>query len=208
MQVRFCLRRPMSVTVDHQTLPADELGLKTVGHVLAHIKKEKRLVVHVLLDGEEPDPEQLGSLRAAPLMGHTLFIETTEPKVMAMDVLEEVEAQLSEADRLTGDAVKYLRDNQNLKAMEKLRGCFSTWQHAQESVLKTAQLLRIDLARIVVDGRPFTDVLKSFSEQLRLIKQSLENRDFVSLIDTLVYETAETSDNWRSAIRSMRTVIG
>ncbi|HMB95461.1 MAG TPA: hypothetical protein VKK61_05430 [Tepidisphaeraceae bacterium] len=197
----------MSVTIDDQTLPADEMGLKTVGQVLAHIQKAKRLVVHVLLDGEEPDPNQLGSLKAAPLMGHTLFIETTEPKRMAMDVLEEVESQLSEADRLTGDAVNLLRDNQNLKAMEKLRGCFSTWQHAQESVLKVAQLLRIDLAKILVDGRPFVQVLGEFAQQLKLIKSALENRDFVALIDTLVYEVADSGDNWRAAIRSMRTVI-
>jgi hypothetical protein len=44
--------------------------------------------------------------------------------------------------------------------------------------------------------------------QLRLIKSSLENRDFVSLIDTLVYETAETGQNWLAAIRSMRSAIG
>jgi len=197
----------MSVTIDDQTLPADEMGLKTVGQVLAHIQKAKRLVVHVLLDGEEPDPNQLGSLKAAPLMGHTLFIETTEPKRMAMDVLEEVESQLSEADRLTGDAVNLLRDNQNLKAMEKLRGCFSTWQHAQESVLKVAQLLRIDLAKILVDGRPFVQVLGEFAQQLKLIKSALENRDFVALVDTLVYEVADSGANWRAAIRSMRSVI-
>ncbi|HEY1628902.1 MAG TPA: hypothetical protein VGF52_03520, partial [Tepidisphaeraceae bacterium] len=162
---------------------------------------------HVLLDGEEPDPNHLGSLKAAPLMGHTLFIETTEPKEMAAEVLEEVEAQLSEADRLTGDAVNLLRDNQNMKAMEKLRGCFSTWQHAQESVLKVAQLLRIDLAKILVDGRPFVQVLGEFAQQLKLIKSALENRDFVALIDTLVYEVADNSSNWRAAIRSMRSVI-
>jgi hypothetical protein len=197
----------MSVTVDHQPLEADVLGLKTVGQVLQHIQKNKRLVVHVLLDGEEPDPNQLGKLKAAPLMGHTLFIETTEPREMAAEVLEEVEAQLSEADRLTGDAVNLLRDNQNMKAMEKLRGCFSTWQHAQESVLKVAQLLRIDLAKILVDGRPFVQVLGEFAQQLKLIKSALENRDFVALIDTLVYEVADNSSNWRAAIRSMRSVI-
>ena len=91
--------------------------------------------------------------------------------------------------------------------MEKLRGCFSTWQHAQESVQKIAKLLRIDLKRIVVDGKPFTDTLESFTQQLRLIKTSLENRDFVSLIDTLVYETSETSSHWQAAINSMRSVI-
>jgi hypothetical protein len=87
--------------------------------------------------------------------------------------------------------------------MEKLRGCFSTWQHAQESVQKIARLLRIDLKRIVVDGKPFTDTLDSFTQQLRLIKTALENRDFVSLIDTLVYETAETSSHWQAAINSI-----
>src|SRR6185369_10590635 len=101
----------MSVTVDHQPLPAEQMGLTTIGQVLTHLKKEKRLVVHVLLDGEEPDLEQLGKLKAAPLLGHTLFIETAEPKRMALDVLEQVEDQLSEADRLTTDAVTLLRDN-------------------------------------------------------------------------------------------------
>ena len=197
----------MSVTVDHQPLPAEQMGLTTIGQVLTHLKKEKRLVVHVLLDGEEPDLEQLGKLKTAPLLGHTLFIETAEPKRMALDVLEQVENQLSEADRLTTDAVTLLRDNQNLKAMEKLKGCFSTWQHAQESVMKVAQLLRIDLTKILVDGRPFIAVLGEFAQQLKLIKTALENRDFVALVDTLVYEVSESSTHWRAAIRSMRSVI-
>ncbi|HEY7087720.1 MAG TPA: hypothetical protein VH518_06490, partial [Tepidisphaeraceae bacterium] len=74
--------------------------------------------------------------------------------------------------------------------------------------LKVAQLLRIDLAKILVDGRPFTEVLGDFVQQLKLIKTALENRDFVSLVDTLVYEVSETSANWRAAIRSMASVIG
>lgn len=197
----------MSVTVDDQNLPAEQMGMTTLGHVLAHIQKEKRLVVHVLLDGEEPDFDQLTQLRTAPITGRTLFIETTEPKRMALDVLDQVEEQLKEADRLTGDAVEFLRQNHNMKAMEKLRGCFSTWQHAQESVLKVAQLLRMDLSRILVDGRPFIKVLGEFAEQLKMIKSALENRDFVALVDTLVYEVAESSSQWRAAIRSMRSVI-
>ena len=45
----------MSVTVDDELLPADEMGLQTVGQVLAHLQKENRLVVQVLIDGHEPD---------------------------------------------------------------------------------------------------------------------------------------------------------
>ena len=198
----------MSVTIDHEPLAAETLGYKTIGQVLAHVQKEKRLVVHVLLDGEEPDLEQLGKLRAAPLLGHTLFIETTEPARMARDVLDEVEAQLDEAERLTGDAVNLLRDNNTVKAMEKLSGCFSTWQHAQDSLVKVAQLVRIDLRRIIVDGKSFEEMLKQFADQLRDIKSSLENRDFVSLVDTLVYEVSNTRTRWQEAIRSMKSAIG
>jgi hypothetical protein len=197
----------MSVTVDDQPLHADELGLKTIGQLLTHIQKENRLIVHVLIDGQEPDLAKLGSLRQAPLSGHTLYIETAEPRRMALEVLEAVEAQLKEGDRLTSDAVQLLRTNQIVKALEKLRGCFSTWQHAQESVLKIAQLLRLDLSRIYADGRPFTQVLDEFTEQLKLIKKSLQNRDFVALVDTLVYETTETSAHWLAAIRTMRSTI-
>ena len=197
----------MAVMVDDKPLATEQLGLQTVGQLLAHIQKENRLVVHLLIDGEEPAAGKLPSLRSTSLAGHTLYIETAEPKRMAIDVLTEIETHLKDTDRLRSECVDLLRANNTLKALEKLRGCFSTWQHAQESVLKTAQLLRIDLAKIVVDGRPFTEVLRSFSEQLRLIKRSLEHRDFVSLFDTLVYETAETSDHWLAAIRSMRSVI-
>jgi hypothetical protein len=197
----------MSVVVDDQTIQAEQLGLTTLGQLLNHLQRDNRLVVHVLIDGREPDLSHLPALRQSPLLGHTLFIETTEPRTMAMDVLGEVEQQLLEADRLATDAVDLLRSNQTVRAMERLRGCFSTWQHAQESVQKIAKLLRIDLKRIVVDGKPFTDTLDSFTQQLRLIKTALENRDFVSLIDTLVYETAETSGHWQAAINSMRSVL-
>lgn len=197
----------MSVMVDDRPLAAEQLGLRTIGQLLAHIQKANRLIVHMLIDGEEPDLSRLSALKQRPLSGHTLYIETTEPRRMALDVLASVEAQLREGDRLTHDAVQMLRSGYTVKAMEKLRGCFSTWQHAQESVLKIAQLLRIDLTRIYADGRPFTEVLNEFTQQLKLIKKSLENRDYVSLIDTLVYETAETSAHWAAAIRSMRSAI-
>lgn len=197
----------MTVMVDDRPLAAAELGIRTLGQLLAHVQKDNRLVVHVLIDGKEPDLDRLGTLRGVPLNGHTLFIETTEPRVMALEVLDEVEEHLGEADRLSAAAVSLLRSNQTAKALEKLRGCFSLWQHAQESVQKTAQLLRIDLSRITAGGRPFTDVLGQFTQQLRLIKLSLEHRDFVSLADTLVYEVGETSGHWRGAIKTMRTVV-
>src|SRR6185295_13225774 len=107
------------------------LGLKTVGQLLAHLQQQDRLVVNVLIDGEEPDLSNLGKIKQSTLNGHTLFIETAEPREMAVEVLDEVQHQLNEADRLKNDAVELLQSNQPFKAMEKLSGCFTTWQHAE-----------------------------------------------------------------------------
>lgn len=197
----------MSVTVDHQPLATETLGLQTVGQVLAHLQRQDRLVVHVLIDGQEPDLNQLGRIKQSTLNGHTLFIETAEPRRMALDILEEVEHQLDEADRLKKDAVDLLTGNQATRAMQKLSGCFSTWQHAQQSIQKTAKLLRIDLSRIIIDGKPFPQIVDGFNEQLRSIKSTLEDRDFVALCDTLTYETTETSNQWRAALQQMRSII-
>ena len=197
----------MSVVVDHQPLAAEHMGLKTVGQVLAHLQRDNRLVVHVLIDGQEPDLERMTAVRQSPLIGHTVYIETAEPKQMALEVLNEVEHQLAEADRLKTEAAELLQKNQNAAAMEKLSGCFSTWQHAQESVLKTGQLLRIDLDTVKAGDASLTQIFTEFTDKLREIRTSLESRDFVTLTDLLRYETGETTARWRAAIDAMRRVV-
>jgi hypothetical protein len=197
----------MSVTIDHETLSADDLGYKTIGQVLSHVHTRNRLVINLLVDGEEPDLDRMADVKRSPLNGHTLFIETAEPREMAMEVLGEVESQLAEADRLKGEAVDLLHRNAAVRAMERLSGCFSTWQHAQESLLKTAQLLRIDLTRITIEGRTLADVMGEFAGQLREVKQAMESRDFVSLSDVLTYEMTRTSEQWREALGAMRGAI-
>src|SRR3712207_2865253 len=112
----------MSVTVDHEDLACEAMGLTTVGQLLSHLNKDNRLVVHLLIDGREPDLGRLGQLRAAPLAGHTLFIETAQPQQIALEVLAEVDAQLADADRLKAEAVDLLQRGTPAPAMERLSG--------------------------------------------------------------------------------------
>ena len=99
----------MSVTVDHERLEVETLGLRTIGQVLSHLQRDNRLVVNLLIDGQQPDFDCLPQVRQSPINGHTLFIETAEPKEMALEVISEVETQLREADRLKADAVELLQ---------------------------------------------------------------------------------------------------
>ena len=197
----------MSVTIDHENLAVESLGFSTVGQVLSHVSRGNRLVVNLLIDGSAPNLADIGVIRQSSLLGKTLFIETADPRGMALDVLGEVEKQMDQADRLSGDCVTYIQQEKTSEAMQRLAGCFTIWQHAQESLLKTAQLLRIDLQRIQVGDRTLEDVVTEFGQQLRLIKSSLEDRDYVTLCDVLTYETAASTANWREALKAMQRTI-
>lgn len=198
----------MSVTVDHEDLAFEAMGLTTVGQVLSHLNRDKKLVVHLLLDGRRPDLGRLGQLRAAPLARHTLFIETAEPQQVALDVLAEVDAQLADADRLKDEAVDLLSRGTPAPAMERLSGCFTAWNAARESLQKTTQLLRIDVATVTVGGQTLADLLAAFTDQLKQVKLALEDRDFVSLADVLQYEMTENTEQWRQAIAFVRRAAG
>lgn len=197
----------MSVTVDHEQLEVERLGLRTVGQVLSHLQRDNRLVVNLLIDGQEPDLDHLCDVKRVPVGAHTLFIETAEPRDMALEVLGETETQLHEADRLKGEAVDLLQGGGSVnKAMEKLSACFRTWQNAHEALVKTAQLLRVDLEAVHADGRSLAQMLGEFTGQLRDIKQALESRDFVTLADVLVYEMTDTAARWSAALNAVRDI--
>jgi hypothetical protein len=197
----------MSVTIDDHPLAADTLGLTTVGQVLSHVAKANRLVVNMLIDGEEPDLGRMATVRAVPLVGRTVYVETADPREMALAVLDEVEHHLAEGDTYRCEAVEALSASQQSRAMQKLNACFGIWQHAHESVVKTAQLLRLDLTQTYAGGQAISELLVAFADQLRSIKGALESRDFVSLSDTLAYEMNETTDRWAGAIATLRQAV-
>ena len=197
----------MSVTVDHEPLAVGVLNLETVGQVLSHLQRENRLVVQVLLDGETPQPGQFGTLRQTRLEGRTLYIETADPRVLALEVLDEVVQQINESEPLKGEAAELLQRNQLGKAMEKLGAVLRAWHHAQESVVKITELLRLDLNCVLVDGRPLQGLLEEFAEQLRSIRGALEQRDFVTLGDVLMYETGETAQRWLATVEALCRTI-
>jgi hypothetical protein len=195
------------VTVDHEPLAAKDLGLSTVGQVLSHLQRENRLVVQVLIDGEKPGFDQMGRVRQTVLEGHTIFIETADPRQLAVAVLEEMAGQIAQSDSCRLEAAELLQQNQPARALEKLGGCIRVWQDAQEAMVKTAELLRLDLAAIVSEGRPLAAMLEEFSGQLRQIKSALEQRDYVSLGDVLLYEMEAYSGQWVGAIGAMRGMV-
>ena len=197
---------PMSVTIDHESLASETLGFETLGQVLLHAQREDRLVVNLLIDGEQPDLSEMSSLRKFPLLGKTVYIETAKPAEMALDVLDDLQAQLIESEQNKSKAADLLQHNQLPAAMEQLGIYFSTWQAAQEAVVRTSQLLKLDLESLHVDSESVSQILEEFSATLRQTRQTLVDRDYVALTDQLLYETDATCDRWISVLDAIRPV--
>ena len=197
----------MSVTVDDELLAADTLGLDTVGQVLTHVQRPGRLVVNLLIDGREPDLTQMALLRRSPVYGRTLYIETAAPRQMALDALADVERQLEDVDPFRADAADLLAADKVARAMEKLGHCLTAWQAAHEAVGQTAKLMRIDLERLKVGGRPAAALLGEFTDQLKQVKQTLTDRDYVSLSDLLRYEMDGAADRWSALLDALRATF-
>lgn len=198
----------MSVTVDDEPLATDALGLATVGQVLTHLRDKNRLVVHVMIDGREPDFDQMESVRAQPIADRTVYIETVEPQRIAAEVFDQVERLLIDAGPLREQAIAHLHAGEHAEALKKLGGCFTSWTHAQQSIEKIAKLLRVDLERIALaDGTTLGAWLATFATQLGEIRGALENRDYSLLADLLEHETLETASRWQSAIDAIRATL-
>lgn len=193
----------MSVTVDHEPLDIRELNIQTIGQVLAHLQKDHRLVTQVLIDGEEAT----NGFRSMPVDGHSVFIETSDPRELALEVLDETASRIQQSDAMKSEAAELLQKNQPNKAFERLSSCIRAWHDGQEALLKTAELLRVDLTTVTVEEQQFEEVLADFTANLRSIRSALEQRDFVLLSDVLLYETAEMTPKWLAAINALRDTI-
>jgi hypothetical protein len=197
----------MPVCIDKKLIESPKTEIKTVAQALSLARKHNRLIVRVRLDGREPTPRRVQSIRKCPIGKHLIEIDTIDPRQMAQQVLAEVEQELTEAHRLTSESSRLLQRNQVASAVEKLGGIFTTWQHVQESLFKTAQILRIDPQAIKVRGRAMTDLLKDFAIQLNQVRRALDVRDFNTLTDLLSQKLTQGVDQWRDAIGSFRLAI-
>jgi hypothetical protein len=196
----------MSVTIDNQALPAERMGLVTVGDVLRHLHERNRVVVQVLLDGQAPDLSRIAELRKAPLTGRVLYVETEDPSRLSREVIELVQAQLKEAESARELAVAELHAHQYARGMEQLSRCLGAWQTAEEAIGRVAQLLRIDLSRLQCKGRSMQQFLSEFAARLKRLREDLENRDFGAIADTLEYELSKANTDWTEALQAVMAV--
>lgn len=197
----------MHIYVDDQPFAVSDLSSKTIRDIAGEIRDgllpKGRILVAIFLNSQTTPvpPGQIETTLDSPVSQYErVDFQTALPQTLAREVLKQSRALVAEATPICRQAGEILAGGQTARAMEMLGNCFMVWSQVQESMTKSVQLLGMDLAKIDVDGQPADELLQKFADELRQIKEALENRDYVQLSDILQYELQEVAPRWQALL--------
>jgi len=171
----------MHIYLDDNPFAISDLANKTVRDVAQEIRQalqpQGRMLVGLFCDGKPVPPAELDeAMDKAVSCYERLDFQSAIPAVLAREVLTKAKDLLAETSPLFEQAGQMLAGGQTPRAMELMGNCFNVWNQVQLSVAKAADLLQIDLAQLPVGDKYADALLEEFAEQLRQVKEALENR--------------------------------
>ncbi len=193
----------MPVTIDGQSVetagnPRDLRSL--LADITARIEPQGRMIVEVSIDGQPVAGKSLEERQASDVSGAQVSLTTAHRGQFVAATLEEVRAALS-ATRLThAQAADMLRKDDMTSAMQHVSRLVEVWQQTQTAVLQSVQLLRLEPAKLLSEGRSLEAHAAALLEQLKSMRTALQGRDTLGLADALAYEWPLTITRWDQLI--------
>lgn len=195
----------MHIYVDDNPYAVSGLAGKTLRQIAMDIRQDlagkKRMLVAIYTDGRLVPSDELEAVLDSPAGRYEkVDFQSAVPQTLAREVLRHAREMVAEAAPLCQQAGELLSGGQTARAMELLGNCIGVWNQVQESLVKSAGLLGLDLARLQVEGGNVNDLMEDFAAQLRQVKEALENRDYVQLSDILQYELPDVAPRWQTLL--------
>lgn len=197
----------MHIYVDDQPYAVSDMAGKTLRDVAGEIRDtllpNKRILIAIYLNSSKqpvPPGQIEQTLDSAVSQFERIDFQSAEPRTLAREVLTQSRMLIAETTPICREAGELLAGGQTARAMEMLGNCFVVWSQVQDSMIKSVQLLGLDLTKVTVKDQPADIVIEEFADELRQIKEALENRDYVQLSDILQYELQEVSPRWQALL--------
>jgi hypothetical protein len=194
----------MSVFVDDEPAALSGQTLDALlGAARQHLEGSGRVVVDVTVEGEALSGAQLEQPEQVSTDGKEVRFYTADPRQLAVDTLRQVKDQLSEAQPMHEQAAELLQQDQPSEGLQKVAQLVEVWLQTQQAVQHSATLLGMDLDALEVEGTPMSQLTDHLAEQLRGLKDMLNNGDTVALADALAYEWPETVQQWTGLVQAL-----
>ena len=170
-------------------------------------RQRGRLIVDVTVDGSRLTEADLASSRCHRETAEIIRFTSADPAEIVTHTFQDAEEALTEADELQREAAELLQSDMHTVAMDKLNEAIAIWLSVQEALAKGAQVMGLDLDTVHVDGTPVPEVIQRLNERLKTVRRSLQERDVITLADTLLYEFPQVVEQWRGLLRDLRARI-
>lgn len=196
--------KSMPIYLDDELVQLQGTDLKSVlSEATHHLADRGRIVVEVQVDGQPLIDDALDERYKTALAESEIRLYSANPQELAVMTLQQVKGKLEDARQAQSQAASHLQEDRLELAMQDVMRTIEVWQQTQQAVLRSAQLLGIDLDSREVAGQSVPDMTSALLEQVTDLRTILETGDTVGLADAMAYEWPATVQKWETLISEM-----
>lgn len=191
--------------------PVDGTGVVdgTIEETLRRIQSEMvepgRMIVALHCDGQELGGDEMTAAMARPASSlNRLEVFTSTAETLVVDAMSQGAVSLEASEEQRQRAARLLTEGKTTEGIDCLRDCVQTWQQVHEAVVKSVEMLGIDVDQAVINDEPLLEVISRPASTLGQIKKALVAQDHVLLADVLEYEFEDVTEQWYSVINYMK----
>lgn len=166
------------------------------------------ILLEVICDGEAIEAAHLEATLAEPLSryGRLEFVSGSR-RTVVVESLVASRQSIGDTFELVREAADQLNAGSVAGGMQRLIDCVEIWSQAHEAMISSGHLLELDLEELVIADKHVFEWLKEPAVKLREIRDAIESRDHVNLVDILRYEMDEFLQGWEKMLEAYAAYV-
>ena len=202
------------VTLDGKPLAVD--GIDADATVSTLVERAKTTLVdtdaillEIICDGQSLDASNLETTLSEPVSSYTRFeFVSGDRRSVVVESLIASKRSIADTCDLVREAAEQLNAGSIASGMQRLVDCVEIWSQAHEAMISSGHLLNLDLENLVIDDKRLLEWLKEPATKLREIRDAIEARDHVNLVDILRYEMEDFLAGWEKMLDAYAAHVG
>lgn len=159
------------------------------------------ILLEVICDGEAIDAAHLEATMAEPIAKFSrLEFVSGNRRSVVVESLTASQRSIADTFELVREAADQLNAGSVAVGMQRLIDCVEIWSQAHEAMISSGHLLELDLEELVIADKHVFEWLREPATKLREIRDAIESRDHVNLVDILRYEMDEFLLGWEKML--------
>jgi hypothetical protein len=161
-----------------------------------------RSVVEIQIDGQVISGDDINRyLDGRSSLGDaSIHLYSADPRVLAVEVLQQVQQQLDVARDEQAAAAEAFQQDNTADGIAHVGSAINIWLQVQQAVTYGSAMANVKLDEKSFEGQSVPQHIQNLLDQIRQLRDLLAQRDTLGLADMLAYEWAPTLDLWQRLV--------